>query len=72
VIAALFNPLRRRSQAFIVMRCVPILLRRGKGSAIRFKVQELLGHATVAITLDTYSHMIPGMGGEGAESLCWH
>src|SRR5215213_6874065 len=25
-------------------------------------VQELLGHATVAITLDTYSHVIPGMG----------
>ena len=25
-------------------------------------VQELLGHATIAITLDTYSHVIPGMG----------
>src|SRR3712207_8346515 len=25
-------------------------------------VQELLGHASVAITLDTYSHMLPGMG----------
>ena len=24
-------------------------------------VQELLGHATVAITLDTYSHVLPGM-----------
>ena len=24
-------------------------------------VQALLGHATVAITLDTYSHIIPGM-----------
>jgi integrase len=27
-------------------------------------VQELLGHANVSITLDTYSHMLPGMGGE--------
>ena len=24
-------------------------------------VQELLGHATVAITLDTYSHVLPNM-----------
>jgi integrase len=28
------------------------------------QVQELLGHASVAITLDIYSHVIPGMGGE--------
>ena len=32
-------------------------------------VQELLGHASVAITLDTYSHMLPGMGGEAADAL---
>ena len=25
-------------------------------------VQELLGHATIAITLDTYSHVMPSMG----------
>jgi hypothetical protein len=25
-------------------------------------VQELLGHSTIAVTLDTYSHMLPGMG----------
>jgi integrase len=25
-------------------------------------VQELLGHSTIAVTLDVYSHMIPGMG----------
>lgn len=30
-------------------------------------VQELLGHASIALTLDTYSHVIPGMdGGTGA------
>ncbi len=30
-------------------------------------VQELLGHASVAQTLDTYSHVLPGMdGGIGA------
>jgi integrase len=25
-------------------------------------VQELLGHASIALTLDTYSHVLPGMG----------
>jgi integrase len=32
-------------------------------------VQELLGHASVAITLDPYSHMLPGMGGEAADAM---
>ena len=26
------------------------------------RVQELLGHASIAMTMDTYSHVIPGMG----------
>jgi integrase len=32
-------------------------------------VQELLGHATIVITLDTYSHMIPGMGSHTAMAM---
>jgi integrase len=32
-------------------------------------VQELLGHASVAITIDTYSHMLPGMGSEAADAI---
>jgi integrase len=32
-------------------------------------VQELLGHASVAITLDTYSHMLPGMGNQTAVAM---
>ena len=32
-------------------------------------VQELLGYASIAITLDTYSHMLPGMGGEAAGAM---
>ena len=32
-------------------------------------VQELLGHATVSITLDTYSHLLPGMGYEAAGAM---
>jgi integrase len=29
-------------------------------------LQERLGHATIAITLDTYSHAIPALQEEGA------
>jgi integrase len=32
-------------------------------------VQELLGHANIAITLDTYSHVIPGMGNQTARAM---
>ena len=32
-------------------------------------VQELLGHASIALTLDTYSHMLPGMGSEAADAM---
>lgn len=32
-------------------------------------VQKLLGHASVAITLDTYSHMLPGMGSQAADAM---
>jgi len=30
---------------------------------------ERLGHATVSITLDTYSHAMPAMQGEAAQSI---
>lgn len=32
-------------------------------------VQEMLGHASVKITLDTYSHVLPGMFEEAAETI---
>jgi len=32
-------------------------------------IQEILGDATVSITLDTYSHVLPGMGGEAADAM---
>ena len=32
-------------------------------------VQELLGHASVAITLDTYSHMLPSMCSEADDAM---
>jgi integrase len=32
-------------------------------------VSEMLGHATIAITLDTYSHVLPGMGDQTARAM---
>jgi integrase len=32
-------------------------------------VQERVGHATIAITLDTYSHAIPAMQEDAAEKI---
>src|SRR4029453_7624186 len=46
--------------------CATLLL--GKGVHAKF-VQELLGHATISITLDTYSHVLPGMGGGTAIAM---
>jgi len=46
--------------------CATLLL--GKGVHPKF-VQELLGHATIAITLDTYSHVLPGMGDHTAVAM---
>ena len=46
--------------------CATVLL--GKGVHPKF-VQELLGHATIAITLDTYSHVLPGMGDQASRAM---
>jgi integrase len=35
----------------------------------RLGVQERLGHATIAITLDTYSHAIPAMQEDAAAKI---
>jgi integrase len=32
-------------------------------------VQDLLGHSTIAITLDTYSHVLLGMGDALADTM---
>jgi integrase len=46
--------------------CATILLSRGVHVKL---VQELLGHATISITLDTYSHVLPGMDDWLAETM---
>ncbi len=32
-------------------------------------IQEMLGHATITQTMDTYSHVLPGMGDIAATAL---
>ena len=32
-------------------------------------VSEMLGHATIAITLDTYSHVLPNMRDQAAQAM---
>ena len=46
--------------------CATVLLKMGQHPKY---VQELLGHATIAITLDTYSHALPGMGDGLADAM---
>ena len=46
--------------------CATLLLGRGVHPKL---VQELLGHATIAMTLDTYSHYMPSMGDQAAGAM---
>jgi integrase len=46
--------------------CATILLMAGKHPKF---VQELLRHASISITLDTYSHVIEGMDGGLANAM---
>ncbi len=46
--------------------CATILLRMGQHPKY---VQELLGHANISITLDVYSHVLPGMGDGLADAM---
>jgi integrase len=46
--------------------CATILLMAGKHPKY---VQELLGHASISVTLDTYSHVIEGMDGSLAVAM---
>jgi integrase len=46
--------------------CATLLLFRGHHPKL---VQELLGHSSVAMTLDRYSHVLPGMGDQTAAAM---
>jgi integrase len=67
-----FKPLLRRAGLpkirFHDVRhtCVTLLLGRNVNPKI---VSEMLGHASIAITLDTYSHVLPNMQSEAAKAI---
>jgi len=46
--------------------CATLLLSRGVPIKV---VSEMLGHASVAITLDTYSHVLPDMQESAARAM---
>jgi integrase len=46
--------------------CATLLLSRGHHPKL---VQELLGHSSVAMALDRYSHVLPGMGDQTAAAM---
>ena len=46
--------------------CATLLLSRGVHPKF---VQELLGHTTISITLDTYSPVLPSMGDQTATAM---
>ena len=66
--AALLKRAGLRHMRFHDLRhtCATLLLSRGVHPKF---VQELLGHATIAITLDTYSHVMPSMGDATARAM---
>ena len=46
--------------------CATLLLTRNVHPKL---VQELLGHATISMTLDTYSHFLPSMGDQTVRAM---
>jgi integrase len=67
-----FKPLLQRAKLpnirFHDLRhtCATLLLGRGVHAKL---VQELLGHATISVTLDTYSHVLPSMTDQTATAM---
>ena len=67
-----FKALLRRAQlpeiTFHDLRhtCATLLLTKNVNPKI---VSEMLGHATIAITLDTYSHVLPNMRDQAAAAM---
>ncbi len=53
-----FHGLRHTAATLMLVQGVPAKV-----------VQEMLGHSQVSVTLDIYSHVIPGMGREAADKL---
>ena len=81
-IGGLINPSNLRNRSFkplltkaslpdicfhdLLHTCATLLLSQGTHPKL---VQELLGHATIAMTLDTYSHFLPSMGDQTVRAM---
>jgi integrase len=67
-----FKPLLKKAElpdiCFHDLRhtCATLLFSQGTHPKL---VQELLGHATIAMTLDTYSHFLPSMGDQTVRAM---
>ena len=68
-----FKPLLERAKLPETVRfhdlrhtCATLLLTRNVNPKI---VSEMLGHSTIAITLDTYSHVLPNMRDAAAAAM---
>ena len=67
-----FKPLLKRTglpqMRFHDLRhtCATLLLSKNVNPQV---VSEMLGHATIAITLDTYSHVLPDMQEQAAKAM---
>ena len=67
-----FKPLLRKAGLPIVRfhdlrhTCATVLLSKGTHAKL---VQEFLGHSTIAVTLDTYSHVLPGIDDGLADTM---
>ncbi len=67
-----FAPLLKKAELPVIRfhnlrhTCATLLLSRNVNPKIVF---EMLGHATIAITLDTYSHVLPNMQESAARAL---
>lgn len=60
--------MRKRFPAFHVTRhtAATLLLMQGVHPRV---VQELLGHSSITVTMDTYSHVLPSMGAQAAQAM---
>lgn len=61
-----FHNLRHTCATLLIYTCATLLISRGVHPKL---VQELLGHADISTTLDTYSHVIPSLEGKTASAM---
>jgi integrase len=64
--AAPERPLSESLEEVLRHTCVTLLLTKNVNSKV---VSEMLGHSNIALTLDTYSHVLPNMQESAAAAM---